>query len=148
VNLWKNERGLTLTELLAAVVLLGLVVVPLTNLGTTALRWHREDAQKNEAVVLADSKMIDIKRYVMQNGRTLPSELIQGTFPSTDLTWQVITEANSATDLPLEQVNGIPLPELVHVELVVHGPDLEHGDNGQRAEITRLETVVRVRESR
>jgi len=138
VHLWKNEQGLTLTELLAAVVLLGLIVVPLTNIGTTALRWHREDVQRNHALDLAGSKFLEVKTHVMREGRSLPEPLVKGTFPDTELNWQVVTDGEYSRELPLQQLDGQPIPELVRVELVVTDSRLH--------EITRLETVVRTRE--
>lgn len=140
VHLWKNERGLTLTELLAAVVLLGLIVVPLTNIGTTALRWHREDVQRNQALDLAGSKFVEVKAHVMRAGRTLPEPLVQGTFPDTGLNWQVVTDGEHSRQLPVQVLEGQPIPELIRVEMVVTDARLQ--------EITRLETVVRTRELR
>jgi prepilin-type N-terminal cleavage/methylation domain-containing protein len=68
MRVWKNERGLTLTELMAAVVILGLVAVPLTSLGTTVLTWYREDQSLNDAVLLAESKMLLAKMEVERTG--------------------------------------------------------------------------------
>jgi prepilin-type N-terminal cleavage/methylation domain-containing protein len=123
MRLWTNERGLTLIELLLAVVILGLVVVPLMNIGTTALTWHHEDVQRNQAVLLADREMQEIKRYVETNGPVLPGTVAGGTDPETGLKWRVSNLAGNT--LPAHQTEADVLPDVYDIRVVISGPELD-----------------------
>lgn len=116
MRVWKNERGLTLTELMAAVVILGIVAVPVTSIGTTFLQWYQEDQQLNEVVLLASRVMVIAKAEVERTGtRELAGE--KGSGRDGNMKWSVITSDYKLND---ELVEG-----LIQLDVVVKYPDVQ-----------------------
>jgi len=88
MRVWKNERGLTLTELMAAVVIMGIVAVPLTSLGTSFLHSYQADQQVHQAVLLAERKMVLAKSEVESTGE-LSDEKRKGTDNELGMSWTI-----------------------------------------------------------
>ncbi|HEU4965133.1 MAG TPA: prepilin-type N-terminal cleavage/methylation domain-containing protein [Bacilli bacterium] len=123
-----GERGLTLLELMAAVVILTLVALPVMRLGTTALAVHVESQTRNEGVLLAEDILDQAKGFVERDG-AVSQEQIEVV---TDLTY-------SLTTTPFAETDGVEIPDLVQVTVTVQMPG--------SPEPVMLETVVRRREA-
>ncbi|KEO82695.1 type IV pilus modification PilV family protein [Tumebacillus flagellatus] len=135
----KNEQGLTLLELLIAVVVLTIVALPLTSIGTTVYRWYKEDQLKNQAVLLAEQTVQEQKAVLEVNGFTYPDDPHVVTLdPNVDGLQATVTLQRHDFGTP-----DVPVTHaLVDVTVEIKGPDLEQA-GGARKALTTLATTVR-----
>ncbi|MBL0387068.1 prepilin-type N-terminal cleavage/methylation domain-containing protein [Tumebacillus sp. ITR2] len=139
LTIWKNERGLTLIELMAAVVILVLVAIPLSSIGTTVYRWYKEDQQKNEAVLFAEQTVQDQKKVLENTGYTFDEPQHVITIEDADA-----NGLQAVVTLTPHLFEGATLPtdSLIDVEVEVKGPDLAN-IGGDLISLTHLETTIR-----
>lgn len=142
-QLWKNEQGLTLIEVLAAVVILVLVAIPFTSMGTTLYRWSQEDAEKNRAVLFAEQLMQQQRAQFEKTG-WIEAELEDSTGEwSQTFVQQELQAELVASPRLMPDAAGIlhPIADLIDVQVTITGPDLEQLNH--RKTITTLSTTIR-----
>lgn len=139
MRILQNERGLTLIEVLAAVVILSIVALPMMRLGTTALQTHAESQQRNQAVLLAEEVMDEAKGFVESTG-DVPPERQQGQDAATGLNWSVQPEMYT-------DETGTEVPDLITLTVTVEMPDNPAGYRTSNGHDVVLETVARRREA-
>ena len=61
-----NNEGVSLVELLVAILIMGIIVVPLLSVFTSAARTNRATAEMNSAEVVASNVMEAVKVYGVQ----------------------------------------------------------------------------------
>ncbi|PWK06252.1 PilW family protein [Tumebacillus permanentifrigoris] len=136
---WKNERGMTLLEMMAAVVILVLVAIPLTSIGTTVYRWYKEDEQKNRGVLVAEQRILEVKNELEQTGYTSTEESESVEYDEPD---NLQTKVKMfPQELPASDGTLIAYKDLVVVQVEVTGPDL--AQPSERTILTTLTTTVR-----
>ncbi|MGZ4135616.1 MAG: type IV pilus modification PilV family protein [Tumebacillaceae bacterium] len=113
---WKTESGVTLVELMAAIVVLGIVVIPFTNIGTTIWKQYALDSQTNEAVLLAEQKL-DEARNVLETGNTLSAQQLEGVGED-ELVWSITVSTHAMSDPGLGPLTDVTVtvtrPESLH----------------------------------
>jgi Tfp pilus assembly protein PilE len=131
---------MTLLELMAAVVILVLVAIPLTSIGTTVYRWYKEDEQKTRAVLVAEQRILELKKDLEPSGWTYGEEApktLEQTEPyNLETTVELTKHRMDATD------ENSAVNELIDVTVKVLGPDLEHPGVAKKT-LTTLKTTIR-----
>jgi prepilin-type N-terminal cleavage/methylation domain-containing protein len=127
---WGNQKGVTLTELMAAVVVLGIVVIPFTNIGTTIWKQYAVNKATNEATIVAEQHL-DEARGSLEMGNLLQQTQQQGVADD-HLSWTIHTQSHSMTGL----ANG----QLIDVTITVQRTDPM---TTKTSTLVTLSTVVR-----
>lgn len=105
--MWNNERGITLIEVLAAVVILGIAVVIFTNISSYSMLVNKQSDHKSEALRLAGKKLSEIRNDI----ETSPTPIEVGTqnVGSTLIAGTIYSYSVVETSLANGQVNNTQL---------------------------------------
>ncbi len=74
IQLFRNKKGLTLMEVLVAVVILGIMIAPLAGLISTSNQRARRTAMERRAIALAESRMESLRQSDFAGFRLVKGE--------------------------------------------------------------------------
>lgn len=135
LQVWKQERGVSLWELLVAVSILATLAIAFTGAGTAYFSWHRQDVLENQEVLLAEQKL-DQAKQIVESGGTLTAAQLSGT-TADRYSWQIITTPHV--------LDGADNPSLTDLKITIrYGAT---NANGFSVPPYTLQTTARMREA-
>lgn len=107
LRVWKDQKGVTLLELMAAVVVLGIVVIPFTNIGTTIWKQVSVNKVTTEATLLAEQQL-DEARVTLEQGNSLTADQQQGVAED-HLAWNIQVSQHPMAGLANGQLSDVTI---------------------------------------